>query len=215
MMNNLNLRKRILLGYLAPLLLMVLVSIVVIWSTQRLNELSNGVELAHAIVSNIKDVHSDSLELQTSVRGYILPKNETSGKTYSDQIPLVREKLAALSSQIKDPKQAANLREIGATVERLIEFTEKEVQLVDAGEVAKAVQTYGIGTGRELGSTLTKMVDAFDQRETEILMARQAEESRAMESLVTLVLTLTAVTVALALVLGWWIASRISHALIE
>src|ERR1035437_1108908 len=197
MMNNLNLRKRILLGYLAPLLLMVLVSIVVIWSTQRLNELSNGVELAHAIVSNIKDVHSDSLELQTSVRGYILPKNETSGKTYSDQIPLVREKLAALGSQIKDPKQAANLREIGATVERLIEFTEKEVQLVDVGEVTKAVQTYGIGSGRELGGTLAKMVDAFEQREAEILLARQAAKTQASDSLASTVLALTSAAVVL------------------
>ena len=42
MMNQLNLRKRILLGYLLPMLLMVGVCIAVVWNTQDVMSLSKS-----------------------------------------------------------------------------------------------------------------------------------------------------------------------------
>ena len=212
---KLNLRKRILLGYLAPLLLMVGVCVAVVWNTQSVLRISQSVELAYAIVSNVKDVHVESAQMQRAARGYMLFKNETSRKTYSESHAVYRDKLQALSKQIKDEKQLQNLSDIAATSQRLAEVTEKEIQLVDAGEASKAMQFFSAGTGIELGHTLDKLIADFEKREAALLAERQQEQSHAIESLVTLVLATTGAAVVLALVLGWWIAARISQSIGE
>jgi len=212
---KLNLRKQILLGYLAPLLLIVGVCIAVIWNTQSVLQISKSVELAYAIVSNVKDVHVSSAEMQRAARGYIIFKNDLSRKTYNDARSAYRAKLQALGKQIRDPQQLENLSNIAATSERLIEVTEKEMQLVDADQAQKAVQFFSAGTGIELGHTLDKLISEFEKREAEILADGQLEENHAIASLVTLVLATTGVAVVLALVFGWWIAARISRTIGE
>ena len=215
MVNTLNLRKRILLGYLAPLLLMVLVGATVIWSTQRLHQLADEVERAYGIVESGKDLHNSIFEMQKTARGYVLAKDDITRKSYRGAVEGSRSHIAKLLAVVKDAKQTARLQEISTLTERLIEFTEKLIQVVDAGDVPKAVQQFAGGVGRDIGRTLSKQLQEFERHEEEIQVAIQAEESRALESLVTLVLTLTALAIVLALALGWWIASRISHALVQ
>ena len=155
---KLNLRKQILLGYLVPLLMMAGVSASVVWNTQAQLQISKSVELAYAIVSNVKDVRVGSAQMQASARGYILSKNETSRKTYNDAHALYRDKLQALGNQIRDPKQLENLSNISATSERLAEATAKEMQLVDADQASEAVKLFSAGTGIELGGALEKLI---------------------------------------------------------
>ena len=214
-MNNLNLKKRILLGYLAPLLLLVAASVAVVWQTSIMARLSESVELAYAIDGNLKDLYGEAAQIQKTARGYILFKNETSRKEYTESLAAFRKMAQLLGKQIKDQKQLDTLGEIVATNERLAEVTGKEMQLVDEGQAAKAVQLFSTGTGIKLGIELDKLISDFEHREAEILAARQQEETRALESLVTLVLATTVAAVVLALLLGWWIATRISQSIVE
>jgi len=212
---KMNLRKRILLGYLAPLLLMVGVCVAIVWNTQSVLQISQSVQLAYAIVGNVKDLHTDTAEMQRSARGYMLFKNDVSRKSYNDTHAGYRDKLQQLGKQIRDAKQLENLSNIAATSDRLSEVTEKYVQLVDAGEASKAVEQFRTGTSIELGNTLDKQIAEFEKREAEILAGTQMEENHAIESLVTLVLATTGAAVVLALVFGWWIAARISRSIGE
>lgn len=215
MANTLNLRKRILLGYLAPLLLMLGVCVAVVWNTQTVLQISKSVELEYEIVSNVKDAHEASAQLQSSARGFIIFRNDASRKNYNDARALFRDKLRVLGAQIKGQNRLENLRNINLAGERLAEFTEKLIQYVDAGEAPKAMQLFGSGTGIELDHEVDKLIGEIEKREAEILAAQQAEESHALESLVTMVLTTTVLAVVLALALGWWIAARVSSSIVE
>ncbi|MBE0627924.1 MAG: CHASE3 domain-containing protein [Burkholderiales bacterium] len=215
MRTNLNLRKRILLGYLAPLLLMLGACVAVVWNTQGVLRLSKLVELNYAIVADAKDVHTASVQLQSSARGFVLFKNEASRKNFNQARSLFRDKLRALHQQVKDPQQLENLSKIQSTSERLAEFTQQLIQLADAGDAAKAVQLFSGGTGIELDDALDGLIDRLERRDAELLAARQLEQSQAIESLVTWVLASTAIAVLLAVVLGWWISVRISQSIVE
>ncbi|HEY5582508.1 MAG TPA: CHASE3 domain-containing protein, partial [Rhodoferax sp.] len=212
---KLNLRKQILLGYLAPLALMVGVCVAVVWNTQSVLQISKSVGLAYAIVSNVKDLHVDTAQMQRSARGYILFKNDVSRNSYNDAHAGYRDRIQALGKQIREQKQLESLSNITATSDRLAEVTAKYIQLVDAGQASEAVKFFSAGTGIELGGALDKLIAEFEKREAEILAARQLEESHAIESLVTLVLVATGAAVVLALVFGWWIAARISRSIGE
>ena len=210
-----NLRKRILLGYLAPLLLLLVVCVAVVWSTQTVLQISKSAELQYAIVANVKDAHEASAQLQSSARGFIIFRNEASRKNYNNARSRFRNKLQVLGTQIKAQDRLESLRDLNSASEQLAEFTGKLIQLVDAGEAPKAVQLFASGTGIDLDHQVDTLIGKIEQREGEILTGTQLEESRAIESLVILVLATTALAVILALVLGWWIAARVSNSIVE
>jgi methyl-accepting chemotaxis protein len=212
---RLNLRKRILLGYLAPFLLIAGVCIAVVWNTQIVRQISKSAELQYAIVANVKDAHEASAQLQSSARGFIIFRNEASRKNYNDARARFRNKLQVLATQIKGQDRLESLRDLNSASERLAKFTEKLLQFVDAGEAPKAVQLFASGTSIDLDHEVDKLIAKIEQREAEILTETQLEESRAIESLVTLVLATTALAAILALALGWWIAARVSSSIVE
>ena len=214
-MNNLNLRKRILLGYLVPLLLMVLVCATVVWNTQRLNELSIGLELAHEINSDLQDIQLAIAQMQRTNRSIVLVNDDRSRKDFENARMLFNEKMEVVRKQVKDPRQQDRLKQIVASSARLLDVMANQQGLVSAGKTPAAVELYRSGPNVALGEELDKLVDEFQQHESDILKSRQLAQTQASDSLVSTVLALTAAAVVLGLVLGWWIASRISHALVE
>ena len=215
MKKQLSLRHRIVLGYLPPLLLMVVVCVLVIWKTQTMLEMSRAVELAHSILENVKDMNGHAVEMQKSARGYMLARNEVSRRNYGEALATLRETSKALEHQIVDKGQLQKLHEIRAATDDLAAQIERELQFVDNGEPTKAVQLYATGNGRNLGRAVAKLISEFEQREAAILKERQGEESRAFELIVNLVLIVTMFAIVLAIALIWWVATRISGALVR
>jgi methyl-accepting chemotaxis protein len=215
MMKNMKLRKRILLGYLPPLLLMVAVCATVVWDAQSLSEISKSVQLHNAVVANIKDAQFYSAAMVKSARGYMLARDETSRKNYGDARALMRTRLQTLGKQITESRQIETLSKLVEVNARLTAVTDKDLQLVDAGERSKTLQSFGSQTSIELSREFDKLIEDFEKRETELLAVNEQAENNALDSLVTLVLSLTAAAVAVALALGWWISARVSETLVE
>lgn len=214
-MKQLNLKNRILLGYLAPLTLMVTVCVGVIWKTQDLNRLSDLSERAHAIVGEVKDAQAANLQMVKSARGYMLVKDDTSRQSYEAAQALLRAKFQTLGQMITDSKQLENLQRLTELSKQLRAVTDEEMQWADAGEVDKAVQVFGTGASRQISRDLDRLIEQLERRETEILASRQQAEASSRDALVTLVLALTGTAMLLALALGWWFARGISQKLIQ
>ncbi|MBE0627925.1 MAG: hypothetical protein IH606_24285 [Burkholderiales bacterium] len=73
---KMNLRKRILAGYLLPLLLMLGVALAVYWNTQTLQQISDSFGRSQLVLQHVRGVHRDLIAVQRSTRGYILLKND-------------------------------------------------------------------------------------------------------------------------------------------
>lgn len=210
---KLNLRKRILLGYAIPLLLMAAVSLAVIWNAGHVRQISDSVEEAHVVVSSVKDLHLALTEMQRTSRGYMLLKNETSRSAYGDAVASHRDQLQMLERQVMDAAQRKSLDDIAQASARLAELTAQEMRLVDADRTPQALQLFNSGAGIALGQELDRLIAVFEQREAGILAQRQGAERDAVEALVHVVVAATALAVILALVLGWWIAARIGRSI--
>jgi methyl-accepting chemotaxis protein len=215
MLNNLNLRKRIFLGYMAPLLLMVGVCLTVIWNTRHFVELSNLTNQTLDITDNLQDAQLAIAQMQRATRSIILANDERSHKGFERARVMLNDRLEALRKKVMDPGQLEVVQKIAASNARLLEFMANLQGLVAAGKTPAAVELYRSGVGIALGDELDKLVGEFQLRENEILKSRQSAEDQALESLQVQVLTLTAAAVLLALLLGWWIAARISQALTQ
>lgn len=215
MKKQLNLRHRIALGYLPPVLLMVAVCALMIWKTQAMLEISRSVETAHTVVEHIKDVHAHAMEMQKSARGYLLARNDISRRNYGQALASVGDVAKTLEREIVDQSQLRKLHEIRAATGNLAALIEQQMQLVDNGETSKAIQLYASGNDRNLGRTVTRLINEFEQREEAILKERQGEETQTLESITNLMLIFTASAIVLATLLSWWVTTRISGSLVS
>jgi methyl-accepting chemotaxis protein len=212
---KMNLKKRILLGYLVPLLLMLAVALAVYWSIGTLRQISSALDQSHDIAEHVNSVHLGLIKMQRSTRGYILFKSDASRKDYQAEGSQVHEGLRSLTGEVKDPAQLEKLRRIFEISNRLEGVQQKLFDLVDAGEVSKAVELFKTGVAATLVGELEAVIREIEKREAEILEARHEAQSGAMAQLMAIAVGATAFAVILALVLGAWIATRISHSIGE
>jgi methyl-accepting chemotaxis protein len=210
---KMNLRKRILLGYVIPLLLMAGVSVAVVLNARSVLQISQSLEEAYAVVLDVKDLHLALTEMQRAARGYMLLKSETSRSAYGDAVASHRSQLQLLARKVTDAGQRKNLDEIAQAAARLAELTAQEMQLIDANQAAQAVQLFNSGAGIALGRELDRLIAAFEKHEAVVLTQRQSAERAALASFVDIVLVTSALAVLLALVLGWWVAARIGSSI--
>jgi methyl-accepting chemotaxis protein len=214
---KMNLKKQILLGYLVPLALMLGMAMAVYVSIGSLRELSAALDRSHAILEHARSVHLDLVTLQRATRGYILLKNDISRKHYLEVAPHLEEGLGALAQEVKDPKQKENLRRLSELSKHLQGTEQEYFDLVDAGKASEAVELFK--TGKSLGfvAEIDGVARELEIREAEIVAVRHQEEAQAhaMARLTTVAIGATAFAMVLALVIGTWIAARISRSIGE
>jgi methyl-accepting chemotaxis protein len=212
---KLNLRKRILLGYLVPLLLMLGVAAAVYWSIGTLRGISAALDQSYVIMEHVRGVHRDLISIQRSTRGYILAKSDVSRKNFLATRAQLEEGLRTLEQEVNDPQQRENLGRLTDFAKRM-ESTEQEYfDLVDAGKAAKAMEIFRTGKSIGLVEEIDSIAHAIEKREAAIVGARHEAQVSAMAQLMTIAVGATAFAVVLALVLGAWIAARISRSIGE
>ncbi len=208
-----NLRKRILLGYVIPLLLMAGVSVAVVLNARSVLQISRALEEAHALVLDVKDLHLALTEMQRAARGHMLFRNDASRTAYEQAVVFQRSQLQALAQQVTDPDQRKRLDQIGQAAARLAQLTAQEMQLIDANQTAQAVQLFRSGAGIALSHELDRLIAAFEKHEADMLLQKQGAERAAITSFVDIVLATSALSAALALALSWWVAARIGSSI--
>lgn len=213
MTNKMNLKKRILLGYLMPLLLMLGVALAVYWNTHTLQRISDALDQSHIVLEHVRGVHRDLIAIQRATRGYILLKNDTSRNSYAKVRSQLHEGLGILNREVTDPTQQENLRQFSDFSRRLESAEQEYFELVDAGKASKAAELFRSGKSIGLSGELDALAQKLERREGEIVAVRHKEEAAAMAQLLTVAGGATALALILALLLGAWIAARISHSI--
>ena len=84
---------------------------------------------------------------------------------------------------------------------------------MNAGKASKAVERFKDGKSMGLGGEIDALSGDMEKRESEIVAARREEQTQAMAQLITVAVGATALALILALVLGAWIADRISRSI--
>jgi methyl-accepting chemotaxis protein len=212
---KMNLRKRILLGYLVPLALMLGVALAVYWSIGTLRQISDSLDHSRKIDGQVRDVGRDLTEMQRSARGYLLSKNDTSRNHYKTATSDAEKGMLILGKTVKDPVQLENLRRLSEMRKKMEAEEQHYFDLIDAGKAAEAVKLFATGRSIQLVDDLDNLVHAMEKREAEIVEARHEAQSDAMAQLMTIAVGATAFAVVLALLLGAWIAARISQSIGE
>lgn len=145
MNTKMNLRKRILLGYLVPLALMLGVALAVYWSLGTLRQISDALDQSHKVAEHVKNVHLGLVQMQRSARGYLLLKNDGSRKNYQAAQSLLQDGLQRLTEEVRDRVQLENLRRLSELSGRMEAEEQKYIDLIDAGKTSQALTLFRDG----------------------------------------------------------------------
>jgi len=151
-LNNLDLRKKTLAGYLAVIFLIVIVGIISIVQSGSLgkkvgyltNEVSSKVKLAGEIESTI-------LSMQTSVEKFIYQNREEDNRAAEENIEKVIEIIAKAEEKIKNPQQAKIVKKISdLTYDYIDKYRKVVIRYKSLNDTKASLATAGNKIQKEL-----------------------------------------------------------------
>ncbi|MDO8811006.1 MAG: methyl-accepting chemotaxis protein [Gallionella sp.] len=210
MFEKMKLRQRILLGYLAPLLLLLAVMGLVFINLDKAANQNALAETAYHIVDDVKDITLALGRMQRSARGYLLLKNPTSRETYQQASKIFKEHAEELDREITDPAQRDTLKQIVELEQTLSKLQQEEMAMVDAGKIKEAIAGWA-AQDLPRARDAEKLLEKFEQRESELLKQRQETYRASMSAVSNSIIYGMLAAIGLAVAIGLWIAVAISR----
>lgn len=210
--DNLKLRGRILLGYGVPLLLSVAATSAVIVNAKKVEQQGIAIDRGWTLVRD-----TDRLELllykrQSLIRAYLLTSDRQFLQLYEETVQDYNELIQSLDAtvQFTTPQQAERLEELKTLGKKIYEANIEMANLVKAGKDSAAINLFSKGEILTLVDEATVVFRKLNSTEDELQSQREKEGNIAMQLLIFTALFGTLTAILMAILIGSWLASRIT-----
>jgi signal transduction histidine kinase/DNA-binding response OmpR family regulator len=198
--------RRLQLGFGIPIVMLIALSIVsyqrLVASTTRAESLRHS----HQVIDGLAAVLSDTQDIETGYRGFLLVGDERFLRPYEDGLAKAPADLAALTMlTAHNPDQQRRTAALTALIGEKIQFGDRVVRLRrDAGAQAASELVAG-DDGRRVMDGIRNLIREMGAEEERLLVARQVIDDRNFTRLtVVLVLGVAGAIVVLG-VAGWMV----------
>lgn len=210
-----NLRRRILSGYLVPLLLMVGVAAAVYLQTQQLQKLSADTVEAGRTVALAKEAHVGIAQFQRDMRGYLIGREWAARDAAAKNMARALQNLTALATVVTSSEQRAALAQLQKTVDEMNRIADDYARLAGAGNVSKAMQLFRESDLNGLSTRIDTLIDEIEAQELAELAQRGVEQEEAAHGLVAVTLGAVVAAIVLAFAIGRLLSGRIAETIGE
>jgi methyl-accepting chemotaxis protein len=214
MFEKMKLRQRVLLGYLAPLILMLGAMSLVFVNLQKTNNIAAARSNSEHVQFHALQAMLNLVKLQNSTRGYILYKNSVSQQSIQDNMVALNDNMQQLKATVSEAQQKETLRDYEKTANALVAILKTEVGLVDAGkpeEAVKMLRTNGINESK----MLEELWKNFKQREDKIVETLNRNEENSRNIVENSIIYGMLGTIALSVIIAIWLAGTVSRRIID
>lgn len=215
--SNFKLRERILLGYGFPLVLTVAATALVIANAKRVDQQSAAIDRGWVMVRD-----TDRLELllykrQSLVRAYLLTSDQQFLQQYETTVTNYQELLQSVESSAKfsAPDQAQRIETVQQLGQAIFAANMELAELIKAGKTDAAIISFKQGKVLSLVEQASATFRSLNQREDELQDEREKEGRAALQLLVTSAIVGTLTAIVLAVIVAFWLASRITRQISE
>jgi methyl-accepting chemotaxis protein len=210
-MLNLNLKKRILLGYLIPIPLSLLIAALVSSTAKTVDASSKDISFHRDTLSKIDSITVHSQRIERSTRGYLINREPRHVEGFQEGKRSFIDAYEVLERQelIKQPELRAILEKIVKSGNQLIELDETMINLAKAGKVSEAIQIFSSDKSSELVRSIYDLNLEFNKKTQEIIQKKQSSLNDAMGFLNAIAVIGTALSAIAAVAFGLFIASRL------
>jgi methyl-accepting chemotaxis protein len=205
------LRTRIFLGYLPPILLLVILNGVTYSYFLTMQELQEEIEREQETVREVSQLTVSLSKIVRAVRGQVLfPKDEDYQVTYQEGLQLFQKISPGILDLLEDdPEHLEPMQKLLAESDKLIENSDRVFALLKAGQIEQATAL----TAELRLHDLEELHQRILHEEEENLAQKKSDAHAARSFLLTLVTVGTVFAAAIALALNALISSAISRTL--
>jgi methyl-accepting chemotaxis protein len=211
MFKKMKLRHRILLGYLAPLALLLGVMGLVFYNLQQASYAATEVEASHWTIDEANELIYILTKIERAARGYLLMKNSTSRKTFLENEQAFISRGEKLSGLVKEPRQQENLRNMLKKGQDLIKLNKQILALVDQGQKAQALALFSNRKNVENSTELDAQWALFREQESEQVKQLEEAQDSAMRRVAHSIIYGMLSAIALAVAIALWLTASISR----
>lgn len=171
MVANLNIRKRMLLGYSVPILLLMGLSVLAYSISNKVSAAINNNNISQTAIRSVDKANIGLSRADRAMRGYLLTKDEKSRQSYETGIKNFREAVETAGKVIEDPSQKARFEKLIELGKRLEEFDENILSLVEDGKTSQAIKLFGTREGIKIIREIEALTDEFNDKQVAIITA--------------------------------------------
>ena len=207
---NLNVRKKMLLGYLAPAAIYLGFPVVVIATTHQVLKTFQETERVQQVVGETTNISLGAEQMIRGLRGYLINKNNDFLTDFHTGAELALDSADKVEPTVQDPEQRIRLQRMRELVKQYYEGTKEDmVRLVLQNQTATAIAVFNTNKYKKVVNEFLEVNREF--RETELNLVNQ-KTKMTKEALSFLVSTLVVGSVLLVLFgagIAWLISSGI------
>ncbi|UNU25900.1 methyl-accepting chemotaxis protein [Microcoleus vaginatus] len=209
--NNLNIRNKMLLGYLAPAAIYLGFPVIVIATTQQVFKTFQETERVQNVLGETTNLSLGAEQMVRGLRGYLINKNNDFLTDFHTGAELAQQSADNVAPTVKDPEQRIRLQRMQKLVQQYYEGCNEDiVRLVLQNQTAAAIAVFNTGKYKKVVEEFLKVNREF--RETELNLVNQ-KTKMTKEALSFLVSTLLVASVLLVL-FGAGMAGLISSGIV-
>lgn len=211
MFEGLKLRTSILLGYVIPLLLLMLVGAMVYRDIQIAQKESADVELAEEAIAVALTVESDLLGMQADARAMRLLNHDKTEEFFRDHAAAYGKNIERLAKLAQDDKQRELTAQIKALGDNIRDAAQLAIDGVQAGKVEEVLAEFRTGKSLNEGRQVETKVEELQDYVIAQRDKSAQEEDAAFANLISVLIYGILLAVGLAVLIGFFVASRIAR----
>ncbi len=208
--NNLNIRNKMLLGYLAPAAIYLGFPVVVIATTHQVLKTFQETERVQHVLGETTNISLGAEQMVRGLRGYLINKNNDFLTDFHTGAEWAQQSADNVAPTVKDPEQRIRLQRMQKLVKQYYDGCNEDiVRLVLQNQTATAIAVFNTGKYKNVVNEFLKVNREF--RETELNLVNQ-KTKMTKEALSVLVSTLLVGSLLLVLFgagMAWLISSGI------
>jgi PAS domain S-box-containing protein len=188
---SLTLERKIIAGFSAGAVLLLIAGAVAWWNTERLQDSHLLVDHTHEVLNRLEQVLTNELSMQTSTRGFVITGADEVLEPYERNRIELAVALQELRRLLADnPAQVERLREVEIWANTSAEIMRERIAARRARGLQSTLDTGRFLEGQRAVETVRGLIQVMESEERRLLRQRLAEsETAASSHLTTIVIS--------------------------
>ena len=207
---NLNVRKKMLLGYLAPAAIYLGFPVVVIATTNQVLKTFQETERVQQVLGETTNISLGAEQMIRGLRGYLINKNNDFLTDFHTGAELALQSADNVAPNVKDPEQRIRLQRMRELVKQYYEGCNEDiVRLVVQNQTATAIAVFNTDKYKNVVNEFLKVNREFRERELNLVNQKTKMTKEALSFLVSTLLVGSVLLVLFGAGIAWLISSGI------
>jgi len=177
---NWTIGQQMALGFMVPVLILMILGFVAYEGTQRLMQTSYWVTHTNEVLGNVSKLLSDLQDVETGQRGFLLVGKDEFLEPYTNGLASSTKTLAKLRDLTSDnPRQQRRLDSLVTLMNDRAVYAESSIKTRRAEGAEEAAKIEASGRGKRLMDDIRKQLADMAQEEHDLLDQRGMESERA------------------------------------